>query len=117
MYTAVTIFKIQRLLLVTLLFTMSSCYSVRVVSTGTPEPDALNTSTHALYRFKKVHVLDTVISLKVLEGDFHLTRKCNSGGFYSFEYRVSLGSVLLGAVTFSKKRRVNIKYICLKESD
>lgn len=107
----------MKALLIILLFTISSCYSVRVLSTGTPEPDPLNTSTDPLYRFKKVHELDTVISLKLIEDKFHLTKKCNSGGFYSFEYRVSLGSALLGAVTFSKKRRVNIKYICLKESD
>ncbi len=107
----------NRLLSIAMLVLLSSCYTVRVVSTGTPEPEPLNTSTDPLYRFKKVHVLDTVISLKLIEDKFHLTEKCNSGGFYSFEYRVSLGSALLGAVTFSKKRRVNIKYICLKESN
>lgn len=104
------------LLFFTLVF-FTSCYSVRIVNKeGVPEPDPLNNSGN-FYKGKKVHVLDTTISLKLTEGEFHLIERCASGGFYSFEYRVTFGGVLLSAVTFGKKRRVKIKYVCLKEQN
>lgn len=97
------------------LFFLSSCYSVRIVNRdGTPEPDPLNT-TGNFYKGKKVHVLDTTISLKLIEGDFYLIERCPSGCFFSVEYRVTFGGVLLSAVTLGKKRRVKIKYVCMKE--
>ncbi len=96
---------------------LSSCYSVRVVNRdAVPEPDPLNTSGD-FYKGKKVHIVDTVISLKPQEGGFSLIEKCSSDGFYSFEYRATFGGVLLNAVTFGRKRQVKIKYVCLKQSD
>ncbi len=96
----------------------TSCYSVRIMNKdATPEPDPFNTS-EGFYRSKMTHNLDTTIGLKLAEGDFHLIVKpCSSRGFYSFEYRVDLGGVLLSAVTFGKKRKVKIKYVCVKETD
>ena len=106
--------RFYALFIACLLMLLSSCYSVRVVNRdGVPEPDPLNTSND-FYKGKKVHVLDTVISLKLQEGEFSLIEKCASEGFYSFEYRVTFGGVLLNAVTFGKKRQVKIKYVCLK---
>ncbi|NII27027.1 hypothetical protein HB364_18195 [Pseudoflavitalea sp. X16] len=97
------------------LFFLSSCYSVRIVNReGVPEPDPLNTADN-FYRGKKVHVLDTTISLKLIEGDFYLIERCPSRCFFSVEYRVTFGGVLLSAITFGKKRRVKIKYVCMKE--
>ena len=111
-----TFFKKKRInLLATLLIVfLSSCYSVRIVNKdGIWEPDPLNTSNN-FYKGKKVHVLDTTISLKLLEGEFYLIERCASGSFYSLEYRVTFGGVLLSAVTFGKKRQVKIKYVCSK---
>ena len=96
---------------------LSSCYSVRIVSRdGVPEPDPMNTSGN-FYKGKKVNVLDTTISLKLYEGDFHMIERCAGGGFYSLEYRVTFGGVLLSAVTLGKKRKVKIKYVCLKQDN
>lgn len=107
-------------LLLTILVVMmlfSSCYSVRFVNKdGIPEPDPLNT-TDGFYKGKMVHELDTTISLKLMEGDFHLIERCPSGCFYSFEYRNTLGGVLLSAITFGKRRQVKIKYVCQIESN
>jgi hypothetical protein len=101
-------------LLIFTIFLFSSCYSVRVINReGVAEPDPLNTSGN-FYRGKKVYCLDTTITLKLTEGEFHLIEKCAAGGFYSFEYRSTFGGVLLSAITFGKKRRVKIKYVCLK---
>jgi hypothetical protein len=107
----------QLFIAITLTVFLSSCYSVRVVNRdGVPEPDPLNTSGD-FYKGKKVHIVDTVISLKPQEGEFSLIEKCSSEGFYSFEYRTTFGGVLLNAVTFGRKRQVKIKYVCLKQSD
>lgn len=103
------------LALLPLLF--QSCYSVRLVNTrGVPEPDPLNTTT-GFYRGKKTTVIDTTITLKLLQGEFTLLEKCNEGGFHSLEYRVTLGGALLSGITFGKKRKVKITYVCLKESN
>ena len=112
-----TMKKIHLLCIAVLLIFLSSCYSVRVINKdGIPEPDPLNTSGD-FYKGKKVHVLDTVISLKIQEGEFSLIERCPSGGFYSLEYRATFGGVLLNAITFGRKRQVKIKYVCLKQSD
>ncbi|MDP2113616.1 MAG: hypothetical protein Q8K69_06125 [Bacteroidota bacterium] len=96
---------------------LSSCYSVRIVSRdGVPEPDPINTSND-FYKGKNVNVIDTTITLKLQEGEFYLIEKCAAGGFYSFEYRVTFGGVLLNAITLGKKRQVKVKYVCLKQSD
>ena len=103
-------------IVITMIF-FSSCYSVRVMNKdGIPEPDPLNTSGD-FYKEKKVHVVDTVISLKPQEGEFTLIERCPSGGCYSFEYRVTFGGLLLNTMTFGRKREVKIKYVCLKQSD
>jgi len=100
-----------------LLIFLSSCYSVRIVSRdGVPEPSALNTSGD-FYKGKKMNVIDTTITLKLLEGEFFLIENCAGRGFYSFEYRSTLGGVLLNAITLGKKRQVKVKYVCLKQSE
>ena len=100
-----------------LLIFLSSCYSVRIVSRdGVPEPNPLNTSGD-FYKGKNVNVIDTTITLKLQEGEFFLIEKCAGGGFYSVEYRATLGGVLLSAITLGKKRQVKVKYVCLKQSE
>ncbi|HUH32976.1 MAG TPA: hypothetical protein VLZ28_03430 [Daejeonella sp.] len=107
----------RHFILLAFLMFFSSCYSVRVISRdGVPEPDLTNDSRD-FYKNKMVHVLDTTIKLKVAEGEFHLVKKCAAGGFYSFEYRNTLGGVLLSAITLGKVRRVRVKYVCLKEQN
>ena len=100
-----------------LLVILTSCYSVRIVSRdGVPEPNPLNTSGD-FYKGKNVNVIDTTITLKLQEGEFYLIEKCGARGFYSFEYRSTLGGVLLSAITLGKKRQVKVKYVCLKQSE
>ena len=107
-----------RLLLVTCTIAIfSSCYSVRVINKdAVPEPDPLNASGD-FYKGKKVHVIDTVIRLKPQEGEFTLIERCPGDGFYSMEYRVTFGGVLLNTITFGRKRQVKIKYVCIKQSE
>ncbi len=99
------------------LLSLTSCYSVRIINKdGVPEPDPLNT-TGNFYKGKKVYTLDTTIKLKLAEGEFHLIERCTECGFYSIEYRNTFGGVLLSAITFGKKRRVKVKYVCIKNTN
>lgn len=94
---------------------LNSCYSVRIISRdGIPEPDNSNDSQD-FYKNKKVTVIDTVIRLGVTDNSFSLIEKCGPSGFYSVEYRTTLGHVLLSGITFGKVRKVKVKYVCLKE--
>ncbi|HLG41455.1 MAG TPA: hypothetical protein VI461_17375 [Chitinophagaceae bacterium] len=100
------------------LLTFSSCYSVRWINKdGIPEADPLN-NRHGFYNLKKMRSLDTTVSLKFVQGDFSLIAKeCKSGCFYSFEYRVTFGGLLLNAVTLGRKKRIKVIYVCQKESN
>lgn len=97
------------------LYTLQSCYSVRIMTTkGVAEPDPLN-QQDGFYKQKEVKEIKETIDLKILEKGFTLLEKCGDKGFHSIEYRNTFGGVLLSAVTFGKKRRVLIKYVCIKE--
>ncbi len=98
-----------------LILLFSSCYSVRLISRdGIPEPDSSNDSPD-FYKNKKVTIIDTTVRLNPVDGSFSLLEKCGTGGFYSIEYRTTLGHVLLSGITLGKVRKVKVKYVCLKQ--
>ena len=100
-----------------LLTFLQSCYSVRMVNTGgVPQPDPMN-NVDGFYRHKAVTKIDTVIKLKTLEKEFTLLEKCGDRGFHSVEYRNTFGGLLRSVFSFGKKKTVQIKYVCLKESN
>lgn len=101
------------------LLLLQSCYSVRIRSEqGAYEPQAPLTRED-YYRGMSVIELDTVITINATSKDFTLLIKrsdlCPSAKLHTIEYRNTLGSVLLSAVTFGRKRKVKIKYVCMKE--
>lgn len=103
------------LLILSVSLFLQSCYSVRMVTTmGVPEPNPMN-QEDGFYKQKEVVEVDTTITLKLLEKEFTLLEKCGDRGFHSIEYRNTFGGILLSAVTFGKKRKVKVKYVCLKE--
>ncbi|MBD0776388.1 hypothetical protein HPE56_01175 [Maribacter sp. ANRC-HE7] len=102
--------------LVLLLF--QSCYSVRLASVeGTPNPAAPMVRDD-YYRAMEVTELDTVITIGVENKDFtyliKVTDLCPTGKLHTVEYTNTFGAVLLSAVTFGRKRKVKIKYVCMK---
>lgn len=101
-----------------LILTLSSCYSVRIKTVnGVPMPDPLSDRTD-YYRNYQVTEIDTVIRIGATDKDFTLLIKnCESGGLHTVEYRNTLGGLLLSAVTLGRRRKVNIKYICIKPSN
>ena len=97
---------------------LTSCYSVRLRNVnGAPQPDPFS-DRDDYYRGMAVVELDTVISIKVTSKDFAYLIKekeaCESGKINIIEYRNTFGGVLLSAITFGKKRKVKIKYVCEK---
>tara|TARA_R110000764_G_scaffold13102_1_gene37876 strand:- start:409 stop:762 length:354 start_codon:yes stop_codon:yes gene_type:complete len=106
------------LLVFLMLLLFQSCYSVRLVSTeGTPAPAAPYVRDD-YYRPYEVTELDTVITIGVADKDFSylikVTDLCPSGKLHTVEYKNTFGALLLSAVTFGRKRKVKIKYVCMK---
>lgn len=97
---------------------LTSCYSVRLRNeNGAPQPDPFS-NRDDYYRGMKVVEIDTVINMKLTSKDFTYliteNDSCPSGRINIVEYRNTLGGILLSAVTFGRKRKVKIKYVCEK---
>jgi hypothetical protein len=118
MKTTILLNRLRSLLLISMItIGMSSCYSVRLVSRGgVAEPDYSNDSQD-FYKNKKINTVDTTIRLGITKGSFELIRDCGPSGFYALEYRVTLGHVLLSAITLGRVRKVKVIYVCLKEDN
>ncbi len=111
------LFPFSFLVLITLVL-FQSCYSVRLASiNGTPNPAAPMVRDD-YYRAVEVTELDTVITIGLENKDFtyliKVTDLCPSGKLHTVEYRNTFGALLLSAVTFGRKRKVKIKYVCMK---
>ncbi len=109
---------IKFFLLVISICMLTSCYSVRLRNVnGTPQPDPFS-DRKDYYRGMAVVELDTVIKIKLTSKDFTYLIKekeaCESGKLNIIEYRNTFGGALLSVITFGKKRKVKIKYVCEK---
>ena len=100
-------------MLIMLALLLPSCYSVRLVNIhGAAEEDLAN-EMEGFHRHKKIHIIDTVVSLNLTQGEFMSLEGCASGGFHSVEYRVTLGHILLSGITLGRKRKMKVIYTCL----
>lgn len=109
--------RLKKIIVLPIFFLLVSCYSVKIVSTnGTPNPDPLNDNDDD-YRNKRVIVVDTVIKAGTTTASLGLRTQrtgCESGKIHSVEYKNTFGGTLLYLVTFGSKRKVKIKYVCMK---
>lgn len=110
--------SLKFLILTVSVFSLESCYSVRIRNVnGAPQPDPF-ANRDDYYRGMAVYELDTVIKIKATSKDFTLLIKendtCSSGKMNIVEYRNDLGGLLLSAITFGRKRKVKLKYVCEK---
>lgn len=111
--------KISKIIiLITVSFLLTSCYSVRLRSVnGTPQPDPLLAGDD-YYRGMEVVTLDTVIKIDITSKDFTYlikeTDKCKSGKLHTVEFRNTFGGSLLSLVTFGRKRKMKVRYVCMK---
>ncbi|TYP75287.1 hypothetical protein [Aquimarina intermedia] len=97
---------------------LTSCYSVRLRNVnGAPQPDPFS-NREDYYRGMAVVEIDTVITINLASKDFTYLIKeqdgCESGKLNIIEYRNTFGGILLSAITFGKKRKVKVKYVCQK---
>lgn len=110
----------MRLLKITLILglvlNLCSCYSVRFqVENGQWEP--ADTEREDAYAGYNVYTLDTVVTRKVTTGEHYFNiSDCDSGALHTVEYRSTFGGILLNAITFGRKKKVKIKYVCIKEN-
>jgi hypothetical protein len=102
--------------LIAIIASLSSCYSVRFqVNNGQFEPqDNEREDSYAGYN---MHTLDTIVSRQITTGEHYFNiSNCPSGALHTIEYKVGIGGVLLNAITLGRKKRVKIKYVCIKEN-
>jgi hypothetical protein len=94
---------------------ITSCYSVRFqVEHGQPEPADNEIEGYEGYN---VHTLDTVVTRKITTGTHYFNiSKCPSQALHTVEYKPTFGGILLNTITFGRKKRVKIKYVCIKEN-
>jgi len=108
----------KQLLIIALISLLTSCYSVRLRSAkGAYQPDPLSTRDD-YYRNMSVIEIDTVITIDISSKDFTLlikeTDACKTGKLHSVEFRNSFGGSLLSMVTLGRKRKMKVKYVCMK---
>lgn len=109
------------LVLTCVFFLLQSCYSVRIKSiNGSEQPNPISERADD-YRNMSVVELDTVLKINATTSipTFLIKEStlCKSGQLHTVEYRNTLGSVLLSAVTLGRKRKMKIKYVCVKSSN
>lgn len=112
---------IRVLLVVCITLLLQSCYSIRLVSIeGERQPDPVSERVDD-YRNVSVVELDTTLTISATTSIptflVKKTPKCKSGQLHTVEYRNTFGGVLLSAVTFGRKRRMKVKYVCVKPSN
>lgn len=101
----------KTILLSLLVISLASCYSVRVTNRDAifeqKPPDS-----DGFYADKVVHELDTVVKTKAWEQFWLVEKPCNDCGFYSFEYRNTLGGSLRYFFSLGTRRSIHITYVC-----
>lgn len=112
---------IKILALFSFCFLFASCYSVRLRSiNGAPQPDPLM-SRDDYYRGMQVVELDTVIKIDATSKDFTYlikeTDACKTGKLHIVEFKNTFGGSLLSVVTLGRKRKMKVKYVCMKPTN
>lgn len=105
-------------IIISSILTTSCCYSIRLRNTnGAQQLDPFS-DRDDYYRGMSVIEIDTIIDMKLTSKDFTYLIKendiCESGKLNIVEYRNTFGGLLLNAITFGRKRKVKITYVCEK---
>ncbi|MFA6150155.1 MAG: hypothetical protein WC716_02465 [Chitinophagaceae bacterium] len=96
------------------LLLFASCYSVRLsVKNASATPAGPIATEKGYWRDKQMNVIDTTVRLGLMNNEVMYMADCPEG-YHTVEYRVSLGHVLLNAITFGKVRKIKVKYACVK---
>lgn len=100
-----------------LLSSITSCYSVRLANQRGTAQSNMFTDLTGYYADKEFTVRDTVIRVDPITKDFTLNVSCPDAGLYSVECKMSLGGLLLSAITLGRHRKVKVIYVCAKEQN
>ena len=91
-----------------------NCYSIRVKTQHGGYEAIPPQGDHPFYKDKAIECVDTLINLKVWEENGSLNLPCQKG-LYSIEYKVTTGNALINMITFGRKKRVKVTYVCIEE--
>ena len=113
--------NLKSLIVVLAAFLITSCYSVRLRNiNGVPQPDPISTRDD-YYRGMEVVEIDTVIKIDITSKDFTYLIKekgqCKTGKLHTVEIRNTFGGLLLNTITFGRKRKLKLKYVCMKPTN
>ncbi|GGZ91905.1 hypothetical protein [Algibacter mikhailovii] len=113
----------KKIVSMVLLILMTSCasYSIRLRSiNGAPQPDPVS-NRGDYYRGMQVVEVDTVIKIDAMSKDFTYLIKtndqCKTGKLHSVEFKNTFGGSMLSTITFGKKRKMKVKYVCMKPTN
>lgn len=111
--------KIKKIVYVlTLILLLQSCYSVRITCKDCIPEKSATMQGDGFYRDKNAHRLNVTQKLSFTEttrSQYVLDSAACPNGFYSIEYKTTLGHVFLSGITFGRVRKVRVIYICNKE--
>ncbi len=101
-----------------LVWTMTSCYSVRFqVENGQWEPKDTEGGDPYYSGYYVRTVQKKVVFKKLTTGaDYFNISDCDSGALHTVEYKNTFGGILLNLITFGGRKKVNVKYVCIKEN-
>ena len=104
--------------LLILIISLPACsYSITVTNiNGSAQPDPTN-SQEGFYHLKKVTIIDTVVNLSLLQDGVMLLPSCPANGIHSLQYKISFGDMLRNTFTFGKRKKINVKYVCIKNTN
>jgi len=95
------------------IFSLSSCYSTIIYTRDGIGTSDIN-NTPGFYRGLQVLEIDTTINLSIAQDNAMPVVKCPDHALFSVEHKATLGGLLLNAVTFGKRKRIKVKYVCTK---
>jgi hypothetical protein len=100
---------------------VTSCYSIRLRSVnGAPQPDPVS-NRDDYYRGMSVVEIDTVIKIDITSKDFTYlikeTNRCKTGKLHTVAFKNTFGGSLLSVVTLGRKRKMIVKYVCMKPTN
>ncbi len=97
---------------------LTSCYSVRLKVSNGPGGEPADTEREDALSGLLVRKLDTVVTVKTTTDENPINiNVCDSGALHTVEYRSTMGGIFLYLVTFGRKRKVKVTYVCLKEQN
>ena len=112
-------YRLSIILCLAIMPTLQSCYTIRIRPVDAVAEQTRNDRTD-FYRDKNVREFKkNVANVPTVFNDAEIVDKYDQAGdgYYSVEYKVSLGMVLLNIITFGAVKRANVKVVSTKKKN